>query len=136
MKLTQPQQIICESLIAEPATVVDIATNTRFSTSYVRAQIKQLESYGRIEKMDSRQPYMYQLTADNPFIVLKDRLNKYRTLLEDASTPTENSFVILLRQADKEDWPVIADELRAIVEVIDMLEVEGKCINTLEGLLK
>lgn len=136
MKLTQPQQVICESLIAEPGTIVDIANNTRFSSSYVRAQIKQLEHYGRIEKVDTRQPYLYQLSADNPYIMLKDRLTKYRGLLEDKDSPTENSFVTLLRSADREDWPVIADELRAIVEVIDMLESEGKLINTLEGLLK
>jgi hypothetical protein len=136
MKLTQPQQVICESLLAEPATIVDIATNTRFSNSYVRAQIKQLETYGRIEKVDNRQPYMYRLSPDNPYTKLKDRLEKYRGLLEDIESPTENSFVKLLRQADKEDWPDIADELRAIVEVIDMLEVEGKLINTLEGLLQ
>ena len=136
MKLTQPQQVICEALIAEPLTVVDLANNTRFSTSYIRAQIKQLEHYKRIEKVDSRQPYMYQLTADNPFVVMKDKLTKYRALLEYPETPTDNSFVLLLRQADKEDWPVVADELRAIVEVIDMLETDGKLINTLEGLLQ
>ena len=136
MKLTQPQQVICESLIAEAATIVEIANNTRFSTSYVRAQIKQLEIYGRVEKVDKRQPYMYQLTKDNPFILVRDRIDKYRNLLENNSAPTENSFVALLRSADKEDWPEIADELRAIVEVIDMLESDGKLINTLEGLLQ
>lgn len=136
MKLTQPQQVICEALLAEALTIADIANNTRFSTSYIRAQIKQLESYGRIEKVDSRQPYMYKLSAENPFVLMKDKLEKYRWLMETPDAPTENSFVKLLRQADKEDWPVIADELRAIVEVIDQLEVEGKLINTLEGLLK
>jgi hypothetical protein len=136
MKLTQPQQVICESLIAEAATITEIANNTRFSTSYVRAQIKQLETNGRIEKVDKRQPYMYQLTKDNPFVLVKDRIDKYRYLLENIDAPTENSFVKLLRQADKEDWPTVADELRAIVEVIDMLEADGKLINTLEGLLQ
>lgn len=136
MKLTQPQQVICEALLAEALTIADIANATRFSTSYIRAQIKQLEGYGRIEKVDQRQPYMYKLSAENPFVLMKDKLEKYRWLLETPDSPTENSFVKLLRQADKEDWPVIADELRAIVEVIDQLEVEGKLINTLEGLLK
>lgn len=136
MKLTQPQQVICEALLAEDMTIADIANNTRFSSSYIRAQIKQLEGYGRIEKVDQRQPYMYRLSPDNPFVLMKDKLNKYRGLLEDYDTPTDNSFVKLIRQADKEDWPVVADELRAIVEVIDMLESEGKLINTLEGLLQ
>jgi hypothetical protein len=122
--------------MSEPATIVDIANNTRFSTSYIRAQIKQLETFKRIEKVDSRQPYLYRLSADNPYVLLKDRLDKYGELLADHNQPTENSFVKLLRLADKEDWPDIADELRAIVEVIDQLEVEGKLINTLEGLLK
>jgi hypothetical protein len=79
---------------------------------------------------------MYQLTKDNPFVLVKDRIDKYRYLLENVDAPTENSFVKLLRQADKEDWPTVADELRAIVEVIDMLEADGKLINTLEGLLQ
>jgi hypothetical protein len=79
---------------------------------------------------------MYQLTKDNPFVLVKDRIDKYRYLLENIDAPTENSFVKLLRQADKEDWPTVADELRAIVEVIDMLEADGKLINTLEGLLQ
>jgi len=136
MRLTQPQQVICEALISEPQTVTELANNTQFSTSYIRAQIKHLEGYGRIEKVDKRQPYMYQLSKDNPYVMMRDKLDKYRFLLENANTPTENTFVKLLRQADKEDWPNIADELRAIVEVIDMLEVEGKLINTLEGLLQ
>jgi hypothetical protein len=136
MKLTQPQQVICESLIAEPATIADIAMNTRFSSSYIRAQVKALEQYGRIEKVDNRQPYMYTLTKDNPYVMVRERIDKYRYLLSDTNAPTDNTFVGLLRQADKEDWPIIADELRAIVEVIDILESEGKLINTLEGLLK
>lgn len=136
MKLTQPQQVICEALLAEPMTIADIANNTRFSASYIRAQIKQLEGFGRIAKVDNRQPYMYKLSEDNPFVLMRDKLTKYRGLLEDYDAPTDNSFVKLLRQADKEDWPVVADELRAIVEVIDQLETEGKLINTLEGLLK
>lgn len=136
MKLTQPQQVICEHLLDEPMTISDIVTATRFSNSYIRAQIKLLEQFGRIEKVDNRQPYIYQLSKDNPFVVLHDKLTKYRNLLTDDNEPTENSFVILLRKAPKEEWPIIADELRAITEVIDALEMEGKLIDTLEGLLQ
>ena len=135
MKLTQPQQLICEHLLTEQMTVADIVSATRLSASYVRAQIKMMEQYGRIEKVDNRQPYLYKLTDNNPFIVLKDKLSKYKNLLT-TDERTDNSFVILLRQAPKEDWPVIADELRAIVEVIDNLEMEGKLVDTLEGLLQ
>ena len=136
MKLTQPQQVICEHLLNEPMTIADIVTASRFSASYVRAQVKLLEQFGRIEKVDNRQPYIYQLTKDNPYVLMHDKLTKYKALLLDNSIPTENSFVGLLRQVPKEEWPIIADELRAITEVIDSLEMEGKLIETVEGIVQ
>lgn len=134
LKLTQPQIVMLESLSLVPMTIADLANETRFSTSYIRAQIKILEATGKIERVDNRQPFIYRVPTTSPFLQYRDKVAKYKEILGNEAK-TDNSFVQLIRKAPKSQWPDIANELRAIVETIDILDNEGRLIETLEGVL-
>lgn len=133
-KLTSPQLLLLESLATTPMTIADLANETRFSSSYVRAQLKILEATGRLEKVDSRMPFMYRVPLNSPFLAHRDRISKYREILGQGKE-SDNSFVKLIRKAPKADWPALAEELRAIVDTIEVLEADGRLVDTLEGAL-
>lgn len=134
MKLTKPQILILESISLVPMTIADLANETRLSNSYVRAQIKILEATGKLERVDERQPFMYRVPTESPFLRYRDKVAKYRDILGNDSK-TDNSFVTLIRKAPKDQWPGLADEMRAIVETIDYLETQGRLVDTLAGVL-
>lgn len=133
-KLTSPQILILESLSITPLSVAKLSTDTGLSASYLRSQIKLLEVTGRIERVDDRMPYIYRVPATSPFLQYRDKVSKYREILA-RDGDSDNSFVKLLRKAPKEHWPAIANDLRALVETIDMLESDGRLVDTLEGIL-
>lgn len=133
-KLTSPQILMLESLSIAPLSVVELSEQTGMSASHVRAQIKLLEVAGRIERVDSRMPYIYRIPASSPFLKYRDKVGKYREIL-GRDKDSDNSFVKLLRKAPKEQWPELANDLRAIVETIDQLESDNLLVDTLEGVL-
>ncbi len=135
MKLTSAQRLICDTIIDVPMGIAEIQAETNLSASYIRTQVKILEMNGRIEKVDNRQPFIYRVPKESVLYSLRDRIQKYFRLLSDPKAETDNSFVTLLRQVDKDEWPAIADELKAIVEVIEHLESQGKLTPSLEGML-
>ena len=132
-KLSVPQQVLLEAL-AEPMSIQDLAGTTKFSVSYVRTQLKILESAGRVERVDNRMPYIYRMPLDSPLMKHKARIQKYKAALI-GDIEADNSVILLLQKAPREQWPEIAEELRAIAESIDMLNGEGRLIQTLEGIL-
>lgn len=134
MKLTGPQIVLLESLSLNPMTIADLSNETRFSNSYVRAQLKLLEAGGRIKRVDNRQPFIYEVPKESPFLQYRDKVSKYREILGN-DKESDNSFVQLIRKAEKNQWPSLANEMRAIVETIDLLESNGQLIDTLEGVL-
>lgn len=133
-KLTAPQILILESLSIKPLSIADLSKQTDLSASYLRSQIKLLEVAGRIERVDNRMPYIYRIPSASPFLQYRDKVSKYREIF-GRDMASDNSFVMLIRKAPKENWPAIANDLRAIVETIDLLESDGRLIDTLEGIL-
>lgn len=132
--LTPPQQVILESLIETPATVEDLKERTGYSASFIRGNISTLMVTGRITKVDSRMPYLYHVPADSPIAVYRDKIARSKLALV-GEIEAENSVISLIKQSPREHWPAIGQELKAIAEAIEMLQGEGKLIDTLEGIL-
>lgn len=132
--INSPQQMIIECLIETPATVLDLVERTGFSASFIRTQISNLDASGRIARVDSRMPYMYHVPDDHPLKLHRERIQRSKLALI-GEIETENSIIQLIKSAPKEQWPSISNELKAISEAIEMLNGEGRLIDTLEGIL-
>lgn len=132
--ITEPQQVILESLMETPSTVEDLKERTGYSASFIRGNISTLMVTGRIAKVDSRMPYLYHVPADSPLAIYREKIARSKLALL-GEVDADNSVLNLIKQSPREHWPAIGQELKAIAEAIEMLQGEGKLIDTLEGIL-
>ena len=132
--INSPQQAIIEALIEQPSTVMDLVERTGFSASFIRTQISSLDTAGRITRVDDRMPYLYHVPDDHPLKLHRERIQRSKLALI-GEVETENSIIQLIKSAPREQWPSISNELKAISEAIEMLNGEGKLIDSLEGIL-
>lgn len=128
--LSPIQVKILDEVNGNAKTVKELAEILGVSATYARIQVQNLESAGRVTKLDNRMPYVYLLNTQDPAYLYENTIKEYRfTLMNDI--PTENSVILGLRGVPKAQWPEYANKLVALAEAIRLLQGEGKLIDTL-----
>jgi hypothetical protein len=130
-KLNAAQQVILDELSLSPASVVDIADRCKLSVTYSRIQIRILEEKGRVERVDSRTPYIYQVPKTDPLIKSKELIKNYQREFMDKELPTD-PVGLFVRKIPKADWPALVDNLEAAIVAINALHTKGLLFDTLE----
>lgn len=130
-RMNNIQRQIVDALHTKHMTISELREVLPVSEVYIRQQLNLLEQIEKVEKVDTRQPYMYMpKRVDLPKL---ERMNEFRACLKDKTVePKKNKAIIKLLQATgKSSYPVMAIILREIAEVIDEMEENGELIETL-----
>lgn len=128
--LSPVQVMIMDTLVTKPMTIKDVADETKVSLTYARIQVQRLEAAGRVTKVDNRTPYIYTVDKNDALFKYEALIKEYRDAFA-GYTKSDSSVVNGILSQPKAEWPTHAGKLRAMAEAIDMLQAEGKLIDTL-----
>lgn len=131
------QQAIYDALKdGQKLTVKELAKSCEVSEVYIRQQVASMMELKLIEKVDQRQPYMYQHVP-----IDTERQLKLREVTEalmaksdkdlEGKTILLKPFIEVFRKAPKTKWLEILDRFEVIEQAIYDLDAQDKLIDTL-----
>lgn len=129
--MSKGQNKILDTLLTNgPKSIQDLLYDTGLSISFIRLQLKYLESAGQVEKVDQRVPHIYRIPPENPIIKRQKLIEEYKTDL--LGPDRTDRFVVWLNKFPKSEWIEMVPNLEALAVAITRLDEEGQLIDTLE----
>lgn len=129
--MSKGQNKILDTLLTNgPKSIQDLLYDTGLSISFIRLQLKYLESAGQVEKVDQRIPHIYRIPPENPIIKRQKLVEDYKRDLPTQENP--DRFMVFLSKFPKSQWIDMVPNFEALAVAITRLDEEGQLIDTLE----